>query len=59
MALKDRNCRRILFDADQVIVKAHHLQVSRSEVLQITRERLDTLEEKQRASERSATVEAK
>jgi len=56
---KDVRRKLLIEEIDQVIVKAHHLQVPRSEVLQIMRERLDTLEEKQRASERSPTVEAK
>src|ERR1041385_3984360 len=56
-----KEVRRKLFieEIDQAIVKAHHLQIPRSEVLQLVRERLDALEQKQRASERSLAMEAK
>lgn len=48
--LKKEARRQLLIqDLDQTIVQAHHLQVPRSEFIELVRERFDTLEEKQRA----------
>ena len=41
----------LIEDIDQVIVKAHHLQVPRDEFLELIRERLDVLDRKRRAHE--------
>jgi GntR family transcriptional regulator len=38
-------------EIDGVVVQAHHLQVPRGEFLDLVRERVDVLEQKQRASE--------
>jgi GntR family transcriptional regulator len=50
--LKKEVRRKLLIDEiDQVVVQAHHLQVSRDEFLAIVRERLDAIEKKKRANE--------
>ncbi len=57
--LKPNNCplkkevrRKMLVDEiDEAVVMAHHLQVPRAEFLDVVTERMDTLEEKQRANE--------
>src|SRR6476620_1756901 len=46
---KDVRRKLLTEEIDQVLVKAHHLQVTPSEVLQIVRDRLGVLEQKQRA----------
>ncbi len=49
--LKKEVRRRLLVEEiDQAIVQAHHLQVPRTEVLELVRERFEALEQKQRAS---------
>src|SRR5262252_9195282 len=49
--LKKEVRRKLLIEEiDQAIVQAHHLQVPRTEFLELVRERFDALEEKQRAS---------
>jgi GntR family transcriptional regulator len=48
--LKKEVRRKLLGEEiDQAIVQAHHLQVPRDEFLDLVRERLDALEQKQRA----------
>jgi GntR family transcriptional regulator len=50
--LKKEVRRKLLIDEiDQVVVQAHHLQVSRDEFLAIVRERLEAIEKKKRANE--------
>jgi len=50
--LKKEVRRKLLVEEiDQVVVMAHHLQVSRGEFIEMVRERLDVLEEKQQANE--------
>jgi len=50
--LKKEVRRKLLIDEiDQVVVQAHHLQVSSDEFLAIVRERLDAIEKKKRANE--------
>jgi GntR family transcriptional regulator len=51
---KDARRKLLIEEIDQAVVQAHHLQVPRSEFLALVRERLDAIEEKQRASERSS-----
>src|SRR6266481_3859495 len=48
---KDVRRKLLIEEIDQAIVMAHHLQVPRAEFLELTRERLDAMEEKRRASE--------
>jgi GntR family transcriptional regulator len=50
---KNARHKLLIEEIDQAVVQAHHLQVPREEFLGLVRERLDVLEEKQRASERS------
>ncbi len=52
---KDVRRKLLIDEIDQAIVQAHHLQVPRSEFIELVRERFDTLEEKQRAHENSKT----
>src|SRR6266850_3998314 len=50
--LKKEVRRKLLTDEiDQVVVQAHHLQVPRGEFIELVKERLDALEEKQQANE--------
>jgi len=42
-------------EIDQAIVQAHHLKVPRAEFLELVAERLDALEERQRANEAQQT----
>ena len=50
--LKKEVRRKLLIDEiDQVVVQAHHLQISRDEFLAIVRERLDAIEKKKRVNE--------
>jgi len=52
--LKKEVRRKLLIEEiDHLIVKAHHLQVTPSEVVEIVRERLEVLEQKQQASGRA------
>src|SRR6266404_4869781 len=48
---KEVRRKLLIEEIDQAIVMAHHLQVSQAEFLELTRERLDVLEEKKRANE--------
>jgi DNA-binding transcriptional regulator YhcF (GntR family) len=48
---KEARRKMLIEEIDPAIVAAHHLQVPRGEFLDLVRERLDTLEEKQRAHE--------
>ena len=48
---KDARRKLLTQEIDQTIVQAHHLQVPRPEFLDLVHERLDVLEEKQRANE--------
>ena len=55
--LKKEVRRKLLIEEiDQAVVQAHHLQVPRAEFLELARERLDALDEKQRAHENKRTV---
>src|SRR2546426_10223677 len=55
--LKKEVRRKLLIEEiDQAVVQAHHLQVPRAEFLELARERLDALDEKQRANENKRTV---
>jgi GntR family transcriptional regulator len=50
--LKKEVRRKLLVqEIDPVVVMAHHLQVPRGEFIEMVRERLDVLEEKQQANE--------
>jgi GntR family transcriptional regulator len=49
---KDIRRKLLVEEIDQAIVMAHHLQVSRVEFLELTRDRLDALQEKQRANDK-------
>ena len=50
--LKKEVRRKLLVEEiDQVVVMAHHLQVPRGEFIEMVKERLDVLEEKQQANE--------
>src|SRR3989442_15782421 len=55
--LKKEVRRKLLIEEiDQAVVQAHHLQVPRAEFLELVRERLDALEEKQRAHENQCNL---
>ena len=55
--LKKEVRRKLLIEEiDQAVVQAHHLQVPRAEFLELARERLDALEEKQRAHENQCNL---
>lgn len=47
---KDIRRKLVAEEIDQAIVMAHHLQVPRTEFLELTHDRLDALEEKKRAN---------
>src|SRR5256712_11804458 len=53
---KDVRRKLLIEDIDQAVVQAHHLQVPRAEFLELARERLDALEEKQRAHENQSNL---
>jgi DNA-binding transcriptional regulator YhcF (GntR family) len=53
---KDVRRKLLIEEIDEAIVMAHHLQVSRAEFLELTRDRLDALEEKRRANENQELV---
>src|SRR6266446_441413 len=53
---KDVRRKLLIEGIDEVVVQAHHLQVPRAEFLELVRERLDVLEQKQRASERTSVA---
>lgn len=48
---KDARRKILVGDIDEAIVRAHHLQVSRSEFLDLVRDRFDALAERQRAND--------
>lgn len=48
---KDARRKLLAGELDEAIVRAHHLQVSRSEFLDLVRERFDALADRQRAHE--------
>ena len=50
---KDVRRRLLIEEIDQAIIQAHHLQVPRTEFLEVVRDRLDVLDEKKRAHETS------
>jgi len=54
---KDVRRKLLIEGIDEVVVQAHHLQVPRMEFLELVRERLDVLEQKQRASERTSVTQ--
>src|SRR5256712_12116522 len=53
---KDVRRKLLIEEIDQAVVQAHHLQVPRAEFLELARERLDALEEKQRAHENQSNL---
>jgi len=56
-ALRKEIRRKLLIEEiDQAIVQAHHLQVPRDEFLELVHERLNVLEDKQRANQDSKEV---
>ena len=58
--LKKEVRRKLLVEEiDQVVVQAHHFQVPGDELLALVRERLEALEEKQRAGERPVANQEK
>ena len=48
---KDVRRKLLVEEIDQVVVMAHHLQVPRSEFIDLVRDRLDALEQKQQSNE--------
>ncbi|MBS1839870.1 MAG: GntR family transcriptional regulator [Acidobacteria bacterium] len=48
---KDVRRKLLVAEIDQTLVQAHHLQISRKELLELIQERLDALEEKRRCNE--------
>lgn len=48
---KEVRRKLLIAEIDQALVQAHHLQVPRNELLELIRERIDALENKQRANE--------
>ena len=48
---KEVRRKLLISEIDQTLVQAHHLQVSRKELLELIHERLDALEEKRRVQE--------
>jgi len=48
---KDIRRKLLIEEIDQVVVQSHHLQVSRSEFVELVNERLDHLEERQRVNQ--------
>src|SRR2546426_6254474 len=53
---KEVRRKLLIEEIDQAVVQAHHLQVPRAEFLELARERLDALEQKQRAHENRRTL---
>ena len=53
---KDVRRKLLIEEIDQAIIQAHHLQVPRAEFLELTRERLDALEARQRSNENLKTL---
>ncbi|HYG34201.1 MAG TPA: GntR family transcriptional regulator [Clostridia bacterium] len=56
---KDVRRKLLIEEIDQVIVQAHHLQVSPSEMLELVRERLEVIEAKRRAHDAQNASEAR
>jgi len=52
---KDVRRKLLVQEIDQAIVQAHHLQVPRSEFMELVRERLDAIEEKKRSHDNTKT----
>ena len=52
---KDVRRKLLIEEIDHAVVQAHHLQVPRAEFLELARERLDAMEEKQRVHENQRT----
>lgn len=48
---KDVRRRMLIEEIDQVIVQAHHLQISRDEFVGLIHQRMDAIEDKRRANE--------
>jgi GntR family transcriptional regulator len=48
---KDVRRKLLIAEIDQTLVQAHHLQVSRKELLELVQERMDALEAKRRGNE--------
>ena len=48
---KEVRRKLLISDIDQTLIQAHHLQVSRKELLELIQERMDALEEKRRDNE--------
>ena len=48
---KDVRRKLLVEEIDQVVVQAHHLQVPRQEFVELVEERLDRIEEKQKAND--------
>lgn len=53
---KDVRRKLLIEEIDQAIVQAHHLQVPRDEFLELVRERLAALQDRQRANEENKEV---
>src|SRR6266436_777174 len=53
---KDVRRKLLIEEIDEAVVQAHHLQVPRPEFLDLVHERLDVIEEKQRASDNQKTT---
>ena len=53
---KEVRRRLLIADIDQTLVQAHHLQVSRKELLELIHERMAALEEKKRGHENEKEV---
>ena len=56
---KDVRRKLLIEEIDGAIVQAHHLQVTRTEFMELVRQRLDALEQRQRARERNLGTEPK
>ena len=54
---KEVRRKLLMEEIDQAIVKAHHLQVPRDEFLELVHERINVLEDKQRANQDSRRFE--
>lgn len=56
---KDVRRKLLVAEIDQALVQAHHLQVPRKELLELIRERLDALEQKQRTNSQNEEASQK
>jgi GntR family transcriptional regulator len=57
--LKKEVRRKLMIEEiDQIIVHAHHLQIPRAEFLQLVKDRLDILEERQRNPQKTETYDS-